>query len=205
MPFATCGRSRGGRKTSILVVLLLAVVACMDALIKVVSPPFLGLAALDEPAHLATAGLVLLMLGSRNPRFVLATLIATVAIDLDHLPAALGANFLTAGTPRPYTHSLVGIAAISLIVLAVFRRRDLFGAAALGLCIHLVRDLATGSGVALLWPFGEQGLHGPYPIYFSALVIVGLAGIGRAALSRPRSDRRRITVPVPSDAMTSAD
>lgn len=165
---------------------MLAIVGGMDALIATLSPPFLPLAAMDEPAHLATASLVLLMLGSKNRRFVVATLIATVAIDLDHLPAALGSDVLTAGTPRPYTHSLFGIAAISLVALALFRRRNVLAGAALGLVVHLMRDLATGSGVVLLWPVNDHALHIDYPVYFSALVIVGISGIGRAAASNAR-------------------
>ena len=66
---------------------------------------------LDEPAHLATALIILGALvrfrGSvPDPRFIATMLICSVAIDVDHLPAEFGSNALTNGTPRPYTHAL---------------------------------------------------------------------------------------------------
>ncbi len=57
---------------------------------------------LDETAHLLTTLLVLWALGpGLSRRFVVPALIASVAIDVDHVPAELGADWLTAGTPRP--------------------------------------------------------------------------------------------------------
>lgn len=59
---------------------------------------------LDETAHFLTMLLVLWALGKRVPgRLWLPALIASVAIDADHIPDRLGFDFLTAGTPRPYT------------------------------------------------------------------------------------------------------
>jgi hypothetical protein len=64
-------------------------------------------AVLDETAHLLTGFIVLGALFRGAPtRFSVPMLAASVLIDLDHIPGALGADFLTAGTPRPYTHSL---------------------------------------------------------------------------------------------------
>src|SRR4051812_12458383 len=61
---------------------------------------------IDEPAHLATCAvalIVLALIGNRPTRtFAVAALIASVAIDLDHLPQHLGFGFLTSGTSRPY-------------------------------------------------------------------------------------------------------
>jgi inner membrane protein len=172
------------------VVLMLAVVGCMDGLIAVLSPPFFGLAVLDESAHLATAGLVLVLLRRTRRGFIVAALIATVAIDIDHLPAELGSRFLTMGTPRPYGHSLVGIGAIVLAALAVIRRRDVVAGVALGLIVHLGRDLATGSGVSLLWPFDDEVFRVAYPIYLGSVGLVALLGLVRLG-STSRNDRPR--------------
>jgi len=67
---------------------------------------FYGL--VDEPAHFATCAvaLCLVALSGRewSRTFVVAALVAGVAIDLDHVPQHLGLDFLTAGTSRPYLH-----------------------------------------------------------------------------------------------------
>lgn len=69
--------------------------------------PLLILAPLDWSAHLATALILLANLPlSAGHAFSSAALVAAVAIDLDHVPGHLGTDLLTAGTPRPYTHSL---------------------------------------------------------------------------------------------------
>src|SRR5579862_829544 len=66
---------------------------------------------LDETAHLLTMLLILWAL-PRSPaaRLAVPALIASVAIDADHIPQHLGSTILTQGTPRPYTHSLLTLA-----------------------------------------------------------------------------------------------
>ncbi len=77
----------------------------------------------DEIAHLLTTLIVVWALGPRvSERLLVPALIASVAIDLDHVPGRFGVDFLTAGAPRPYTHSLLTIAVV-LIVAACWRRR----------------------------------------------------------------------------------
>ena len=81
---------------------------------------------LDELAHLLTTLLFFWALGPRaRERFLVPALIASVAIDLDHVPGRLGVDWLTAGTPRPYTHSLLTIAIVLASALVLRRRRDL--------------------------------------------------------------------------------
>jgi inner membrane protein len=183
------------------VVLMLAVVGCMDALIAALSPPFFVLAVLDESAHLATAGLVLVLVRRTSWGLVVAALIATVAIDIDHLPAELGSRFLTMGTPRPYGHSLVGIGAILLAALVVIRRRDVVAGLAFGLIVHLGRDLATGSGVSLLWPFDDEVFRVAYPIYLGSVGLVALLGLVRlgSTLRNDRPRRRRLRRSAPRE------
>ena len=92
--------------------LLVVVVVGLDLVVDADSRSTPEVAAFDEPAHLATGILVVLVLIALAPArpavaFVLAALVASMAIDLDHLPQYLGWPGLTGGTPRPYTHSLV--------------------------------------------------------------------------------------------------
>lgn len=157
---------------------------------------------LDEPAHLATCGVLLLAIsaiaGGRPPlRFVGAALIATVAIDLDHLPGLLGSHLITAGLPRPYTHSIGLIAA--LIAVAANLKRDQQRQIALGLAFgvsaHLMRDLATGPGVPLLWPFSDSVVKMPYAVYSAALLLVPLAAVLTARPRRAARQRSRLAVP----------
>jgi inner membrane protein len=109
---------------------------------------------LDETAHLLTTLIVLWALGRRVcDRFLIPALVASVAIDLDHIPAELGTDFLTRGTSRPYTHSLLSIV-IVLVAAAWWRsRREVLLGIAIGLAIHFWRDTSeNGTGVALAWP-----------------------------------------------------
>src|SRR4051812_29623302 len=71
----------------------------------------------DEPAHLATCALAVLVVatatGVRPPgRLVLAALIASVAIDLDHVPGYLGSHLVGGDLPRPGTHGLLLVLAL---------------------------------------------------------------------------------------------
>jgi membrane-bound metal-dependent hydrolase YbcI (DUF457 family) len=137
---------------------------------------FYGL--IDEPAHLATCAIALLAVlgvaGHRiSWRFALAALVASVALDIDHVPGYLGSHFLTGSLPRPYTHS-----ALLIVVLlgagSLSRRRNarqlLFGVA-FGVSAHLLRDLATGPGVSFLWPLEEAPVNVPYAFYAATLVV----------------------------------
>ncbi len=129
---------------------------------------------LDELAHLLTTVLVVWALGRRaRERFLVPALFASVLIDLDHLPGRLGINWLTAGLPRPYTHSLLTIAALLVGALLWRRRRDVLLGVALGLAIHFWRDLAEpGGGVALLWPVSHHALSLPHAGYAMAMLAI---------------------------------
>ena len=131
----------------------------------------------DEVAHLLTTLLVFWTLGRRARRsFLLPALVASVAIDIDHIPAMLSQDFFTAGTPRPYTHSLLTVGLLSIAALAWRRRRDLLLGMAAGVAIHFVRDLAEpGTGVALLWPASNHSFsmgHGWYVALMGAVVLI---------------------------------
>jgi inner membrane protein len=164
---------------------LVAVVAVADLLNAALAPPVgPGLAALDDPAHLATAAIALLAFRARRTGFVAAALVMSVAIDLDHLPRQLGSDVLTSGTTRPYTHSLAGVLFLTLLALAATRRRDIALGVAAGMAAHFLRDIATGGGLALFWPLTDAAVRVPYVVY--AIVVIGLAVVAVARGRRPQ-------------------
>src|SRR5271163_1259850 len=136
---------------------------------------------LDETAHFLTMLFILWVLGSRfwGPRVMIPALIATVAIDADHIPGYLGVNWLTAGTPRPYTHSLLTIILIATAALLWRRHRVVLLAVVLGVAVHLWRDMAeSSSGVSLLWPVSRH----PYTLSHSSYLAVMAVIIAAAAV-----------------------
>ena len=129
---------------------------------------------LDETAHLLTTLLVISALGRPAcNRFLVPALISSVAIDADHIPDRLGIEWLTAGTKRPYTHSLLTLAVVLVVALVWRRRGSMLVGIALGLTIHFWRDLAQpDSGVPLLWPYRTHSFSLPYASYLAPLVAV---------------------------------
>ena len=119
---------------------------------------------LDETAHFLTMLFILWALGDQFlvPRIAVPALVATVLIDADHIPGYLGDDFLTAGTPRPYTHSL--------LTLAVVR----------GIAVHLWRDLSESSG-------GVSIFATPRPSV-SSRIAGGRRASTRRARRRPRAN-----------------
>jgi inner membrane protein len=129
---------------------------------------------LDETAHFFTTLLVLWALGPRLcKRFLWPALIVSVLIDADHIPGRLGVDWLTKGTPRPYTHSNLTVGICLLLVVLWRRRRDPLLGVAIGLTIHLWRDTAeSASGVALLWPWSDRAFTSSHGSYLAAMAVV---------------------------------
>ncbi len=159
---------------------------------------FLHVALTDEPAHAVTALLTVAAVATwhrawRAPAIRLAALLGGTAIDLDHLPDALGWYGLSAGTARPHTHTLATLA----LLLGIARckrgaRRRALLAAALGLGVHFLRDLVEGSTVPLLWPVTRYGFAVAYG-WYAALLVVCVGMIVGGALrqrSHPGTDIR---------------
>jgi inner membrane protein len=128
---------------------------------------------LDEIAHLTTTLIVLWALGRRvRARFLVPALVASVAIDADHVPRALGYDFFTQGTPRPYTHSLLSIAVVLILGWFWHARRDVLLGVALGLAIHFWRDMSeSGAGVSLAWPVSEHSFMLSHKGYLAAVAL----------------------------------
>ncbi len=167
---------------------LLAVVLVLDLLWSLIegSTGSIAYGLIDEPAHLATCAIALfalLALAGRAlpPRFLGAALISSVAIDLDHLPGYLGSHLLTGSMPRPYTHSLLLVGVLVAVGLLVRRPslRQVWLGVAFGVSAHLLRDLATGPGVAFLWPLVIAPIKIPYVLYAGTLVAAMIACLPR--------------------------
>lgn len=149
---------------------------------------------LDETGHFLTTLLFFWALGPRAcRRFLAPALLASVVIDIDHLPAQFGSQWLTAGTPRPYTHSLLTIAIVLGIALLWRGRRDLWLGVAIGLAIHFWRDIGEGSaGLSLLWPFSSHSFQYPHGLYVGVMAAVVLIAATRCrGHLRPSDDGYR--------------
>jgi inner membrane protein len=138
---------------------------------------------LDEPAHLSTCVLLLMLvvlIGLRPSwTFLACALLASVAIDLDHVPAYLGWHGLSEGTPRPYTHGLLTIVVFAVAALATPRRwSQAFAGLAFGVGAHLVRDVATGPGISPYWPIAKTTVQAPYLPYASLMVAIACLVLG---------------------------
>jgi inner membrane protein len=172
---------------------LLALIACCDLLLHALAPPYPAVAVFDWPAHLATAVLVVACVRSHDRGFVAAALTISIAIDLDHVPHDLGWDVLTRSTSRPVTHSLLGIALFGLIALLATRRPAVGAGVVVGGLAHLLRDIATGDGVPLLWPASSHELLLPYGVYFAAVAALAAAALLRPARPGLPSRARRTT------------
>ena len=138
------------------------------------------LAALDEPAHLLTAWLVLAAATSRTGHLAVLpwVLAGAVLLDLDHVPLYLGADVAVSPGGRPVSHSLLTAAVLLVAAGAVRRWRVPLTGLAIGVATQLLRDLSTGPGVPLLWPALPQDVLLPYLPY--AVVLAALTAVATA-------------------------
>lgn len=156
---------------------------------------------LDEISHLATAALGLLVLAclvDLPHRFYAAALIASVTIDLDHIPDYLG--LLGDQAQRPFTHSLATVAVFAGAAAASRRHRAVLAGAAAGLILHFARDIAEGPpGVRMLWPVQQTAWTAS--LWWFVAMIAAFTGV-RLVLARagvPR-ERPRLFQTLPSPA-----
>jgi inner membrane protein len=197
-------RSYRQRLTPAAVLVAAAVFLAADLADDAVNDHSTVLAALfDETAHFLTTLLILWAIGGVvYRRLLVPALLASVLIDLDHLPAHLGWRFLTQGTPRPYTHSLLSVLVVLVAAALWRRRRVLLVAVAVGLAIHFWRDMAEpGTGVAMLWPLSDAGWSFPPGAYLALMAVAVAIGLWRAIRwpgplrGRPGKPRRGEGVP----------
>jgi hypothetical protein len=154
---------------------------------------------LDEAAHLATAALGLLVLAcfvDVPRRFYVAALIASVGIDLDHVPIYLG---LLNGSQRPVTHSLATVAVFVLAAVASRRHRAVLAGVATGLVFHFARDIAEGSpGVRLLWPVDQTAWAASYWWFLGMIIAFTAARLVLVSTGVPRRRIHLFQAPAPS-------
>jgi inner membrane protein len=147
---------------------------------------------LDEVGHLLTAALLLAVLPrSARGRLWPWALLGAVAIDVDHIPLYTFAPEFDVGG-RPPTHSLLTVLILALVAAVIPAVRIPFAGLAIGVCLHFVRDVATGPGVPLFWPAEGGAVRLPYAAYL--VVMAAAAGVATWKVARathPRADPPR--------------
>jgi inner membrane protein len=157
-----------------------ATVLAADWTIRKVRPPWLLIGLLDEPAHVATAALVLVNLPERSPEWSAGFMAGSVLPDVDHVPLLFSRTLPQVDDPRPVTHGLLALAAPTVIgAVASGPLRDYARGAAAGGLAHFARDLAVGTGVTLLRPLTRRSFRVPHPLYTAALVALAIRGASR--------------------------
>lgn len=196
--------------------ILLAVVALgFDAADRKVQFGLLSTGPLDEVAHLATAALGLLVLTrfiDVPRRFYVAALVASVAIDLDHIPLYLG--LLGDKTQRPVTHSLATVIVFVGAAVVNSRHRAVLAGVATGLVLHFARDIAEGPpGVRMLWPLQETAWNATFWWLLGMIVALTAVRLALVSVGIPRRRARLFQTPpasrcicdFPIGRMTSSD
>lgn len=173
--------------------LLAAVALAFDAVDRRIPFGVWTTGPVDEVAHLCTAALGLLVLArfiDAPRRFYVAALIASVAIDLDHIPLYLG--LLGNQAQRPVTHSLSTVAVFVAAAAASRRHRAALAGVATGLLLHFARDIAEGyPGVRVFWPLQDTSWMVSYRWFLGMIVVFTAARIVLVSAGLPH---RRIPV-----------
>ncbi len=157
----------------------------------------------DEVAHLSTAALGLLVLArfiDAPRRFYVAALIASVAIDVDHIPLYLG--LLGNYAQRPVTHSLSTVAAFVAAAAASRRHRAVLAGVATGLVLHFARDIAEGyPGVRVFWPLQDTSWMLSYRWFLGMIVVFTAARLVLVSVGLPHTRIRVFRTPAPSGSI----
>jgi inner membrane protein len=175
------------------------VALAFDAADRRVADSVLATGALDEPAHVATGALGLLALScfiDAPRRFYVAGLIASVAIDLDHIPLYLGF-----GNPyqRPVTHSLATVLVVVAAAAVSRRHRAVLAGAATGLLIHFARDIAEGPpGVRMLWPLSNTAWTASFWWFLGMIIAFTAVRLVLVTAGIPRTRLRLFQPPIPA-------
>lgn len=150
----------------------------VDVMTDRLAPSLVIAGLLDEAGHVATAIILMAavtrrLTGTFTGTFIVAALVAVLAIDIDHVPREVfGWAGITAGAPRPYPHSLITPLITGMWALrARHSGRDLAAGLTFGLLTHLLRDAATGSGLALFWPLTKRVVEMTYAFYVGILLV----------------------------------
>ena len=185
--------------------LLAAVALAFDAVDRRIPFGVWTTGPVDEVAHLATAALGLLVLArfiDAPRRFYVAALIASVAIDADHIPLYLG--LLGNQAQRPVTHSLSTVAVFVAAAAASRRYRPVLAGVATGLVLHFARDIAEGyPGVRVFWPLQDTSWMVSYRWFLGMIVVFTAARVVLVGLGLPHT--RIPAFLAPSDPETARE
>ena len=158
----------------------------------------------DEVAHLATAALGLLLLArfiDAPRRFYVAALIASVAIDADHIPLYLG--LLGNQAQRPVTHSLSTVAVFAAAATTSRRHRAVLAGVATGLVLHFARDIAEGyPGVRVFWPLQDSSWMVSYWWFLAMIVVFTAARLVLAGAGLPHTHIPLFRTPSEADRLS---
>jgi inner membrane protein len=143
----------------------------------------------DEVVHLSTAALGLLVLArfiDAPRRFYVTAFIASIAIDLDHIPLYLG--LLGNEGQRPVTHSLSTVVVFAAAAVASRRHRAVLAGVATGLLLHFARDIAEGyPGVRVFWPLQDTSWMVSYWWFLGLIVVFTTARLLLVSAGLPRT------------------
>ena len=179
-------------------ILLAGVALAFDAADRRVPFSVLASGPLDEVAHLTTGALGLLALAcfiDAPRRFYVAGLIASVAIDLDHIPLYLGL-----GNPeqRPVTHSLTTVLVVVIAAAVSRRHRAVLAGAATGVLIHFARDIAEGPpGVRMLWPLQDTAWTASFWWFLGMIIAFTVVRLVLVTVGILRTRIRLFQAPIP--------
>jgi inner membrane protein len=174
-------------------ILLAGVALGFDAGDRLTQGNVLSTGLFDEVSHLATAALGLLVLTrflDVPRRFYVAALVASVAIDLDHIPLYLG--LLGNQDQRPITHSFASMVIFVGAAAASRRHRAVLSGAAAGLLLHFARDIAEGPpGVRMFWPLQGTAWTANYWWFLGMILALTIARLVLVSVGIPH---RRATL-----------
>ena len=161
---------------------LLFVVA-LDAALASRRWPVVLTGLIDEPGHLVTAALLLAALLPRRARALWPWALAgSVLLDVDHVPLySFWPGIAAEGGGRPVTHSLITAAVLLAGAAAVKRWRIPLVGLAVGVLLHLVRDLASGPGAPLLFPWTEAWVRVSERSYLAVVAVAAVVATVRLA------------------------
>ena len=96
-----------------------------------------------------------------------------VAVDVDHVPLIPMRHRIPKGTPRPAGHTLFLPAGIALAAGSTRgRAREALLGLAAGTCVHFLRDVATGTGLAPFQPLLGWRAKLPASVYGLAMALL---------------------------------
>jgi hypothetical protein len=183
--------------------LLAAVALAFDAIDRRIPFGVWTTGPVDEVAHLSTAALGLLVLArfiAAPRRFYVAALIASVAIDVDHIPLYLG--LLGREAQRPVTHSLSTVALFVAVAVASRRHRAVLAGVATGLVLHFARDIGEGyPGVRVFWPLQDTSWMVSYRWFLGMIVVFTAARLVLVSVGLPRTRIPVFRTPSPSGSV----